>query len=255
MTDRAAECAHRWNFKPTEQLESGHCSHIYATNDRVLKVPFQGEELASGFVAALRIAGNLGPNVIEADSESGVVLMDRIHPGTTLGANGLNDAECQALVTGFIRQLQPLPTEGCLPLDQYFEEPDPLLDELTRTSPAKVFLHGDLHHGNILRNEEAWTVIDPKGLVGDPHYEPIAFLRNPYAWLATVSDLLSLIRARILRFAEDLNLDPWRIAAWGLIDSKPNPDTDPTSPWGRLPLVYQILVSEFPRPSGSPEGR
>jgi len=245
VTDKALACASRWGFTYTEQLESGHCSDVYADETRVLKVPFQGEEMTSGYVAARRLSNGLGPTVIEGDPESGIVLMERILPGTTLGSAGLADEEAQTLVTTFIQNLRGLRTEGCMPLAQYIEQPDALLDRLTATTIEAVFLHGDLHHANILRNGAGWTVIDPKGLVGDGHYEPIAFLRNPCGWLETVPDLLSLTRRRLLKFAKDLDLDPWRIAAWGVLDSKPGPDTDSESVWGRLPAVYQQLEEEL----------
>jgi len=245
VTDRAAACAARWGFIYTEQLESGHCSDVYADDTRVLKVPFQGEEMTSGYFAARILSGGLGARVLEGDQESGIVLMERIRPGTTLSNADLPDEEAQSLVTNFIRHLQALPTEGCMPLAHYIEEPDDSLDYLAATTTEPVFLHGDLHHANILRNGDGWTVIDPKGLVGDRHYEPIAFLRNPCGWLDTVPNLLGLTRQRILRFAKELDLDPWRIAAWGVLDSKPGPNTDPDSVWGRLPAVYKQLEVEL----------
>lgn len=40
-------------------------------------------------------------------------------------------------------------------------------------------LHGDLHHDNILHSPRGWLAIDPKGVSGDPAYEPANAFRNP----------------------------------------------------------------------------
>lgn len=45
----------RFMPEPEEELPGGHCSRVFATWDRVLKVPFQGEELSSGFRASSHV--------------------------------------------------------------------------------------------------------------------------------------------------------------------------------------------------------
>ncbi|MHA6298523.1 aminoglycoside phosphotransferase family protein [Devosia sp. CAU 1758] len=75
-------------------------------------------------------------------------------------------------------------------------------------------LHGDLHHDNILSSDRGWLAIDPKGLVGDPHYELANSFRNPFgapilsadprrikAMADTFSARLGLDRKRLLGFA------------------------------------------------------
>jgi len=41
-----------------------------------------------------------------------------------------------------------------------------------------VVLHGDLHHFNILSSGDRWLAIDPKGIIGEPEFEPAAYLEN-----------------------------------------------------------------------------
>lgn len=78
----------------------------------------------------------------------------------------------------------------------------------------EIPLHGDLHHDNILSSDRGWLAIDPKGLLGDPHYELANAFRHPagapklvhdqrrIAVLAdTFSIRLGLQRKRILGFA------------------------------------------------------
>lgn len=54
-----------FEFEATEELPGGFCSKVYANATHVLKVPFQGEELTSGLVAALAMSNTIGPEVVD----------------------------------------------------------------------------------------------------------------------------------------------------------------------------------------------
>ncbi len=76
-------------------------------------------------------------------------------------------------------------------------------------------LHGDIHHGNLVSPDGMeWRAIDPKGYLGDPHYDVANLFGNPLgapelilshkraAELATMlAATLGLDRTRILQFA------------------------------------------------------
>lgn len=53
------------------------------------------------------------------------------------------------------------------------------LAQLLASTAQTVWLHGDLHHDNVLRGADGWRVIDPKSYAGDPHYEVANAFRNP----------------------------------------------------------------------------
>lgn len=205
-------------FIHTEELPGGHCSRVYADATRVLKIPFQGEEMTSGYHAALQMSEIVGPKVYDGDPATGAVLMERLIPGTPLSNSGLPEVETLAITCDLTVKIQGLPTEGCMPLVEFVDKADPLTLRLLKTSPAEVFLHGDLHHENILLHGDRWVVIDPKGLIGDPHFEPTAFLRNPLGVVPFLPNLEEVLRRRIHLFAHTLDLDPWRICAWSLVD-------------------------------------
>lgn len=235
--------AERHHFVPTEELPGGHCSRVFADDSRVLKIPWQGEELTSGCRAALKLAETGGPVVYAADEPTGMVLMERIRPGTTLAQAGLPDGAARRVALGFIARIQRLCPADALPLADYFDHLTPLRQRLLETTADPKFLHGDLHHFNILRGEKDWVVIDPKGLAGDLAYEPIAFMRNPMDWVATAPDLLEVTRFRAQWFAHALNVDPARIVAWGRADLDENMPT--TDAWLPLIRVYDLLIEEF----------
>jgi streptomycin 6-kinase len=76
-----------------------------------------------------------------------------------------------------------------------------------------VPLHGDLHHGNVLRFEGAgWRAIDPKALRGDPAFEFAAPLLNPER--VTPGSDPTVLRARALRLAVRSGQEVGRVLAW-----------------------------------------
>lgn len=119
-----------------------------------------------------------------------------------------------------------------------------LAERLLAGSPSPVPLHGDLHHGNVLRFDEGWRVIDPKGLRGDRCFDYVQLFYNPDAidpghGLATRPDVF---RARLDRVARTARLDPDRLCDWirahaALSLCWAGPQDDPT-----LPLAIGALA-------------
>lgn len=94
-----------------------------------------------------------------------------------------------------------------------------LLDELCASADARVLLHGDLHHDNVLRaSREPWLAIDPHGVVGDPGAEVGAMLYNPDPANRDPA-LVALVPARIEQLADGLGLDTDRVVAWAFEQS------------------------------------
>ena len=73
-------------------------------------------------------------------------------------------------------------------------------------------LHGDLHHGNVLRSpERGWLVIDPKGLIGERTFDFANMLCNPNLNHALRPERLARQAALIAREA---GLDHARLLGW-----------------------------------------
>lgn len=83
---------------------------------------------------------------------------------------------------------------------------------------AKIPLHGDLHHDNILSSDRGWLAIDPKGLIGDPAYEVANVFRNPYGALELASDARR-INALADAFAARLGFDRKRVLGYAAAHS------------------------------------
>jgi len=95
-----------------------------------------------------------------------------------------------------------------------------LLDELNRSSAEKTLLHGDLHHFNVLHDDErGWLAIDPKGVLGDRAYEFGAALRNPAG--SDVDVALSAPKAVVDRrsriISERLGIERERLLSWCVV--------------------------------------
>lgn len=166
--------------------------------------------------------------LLEHDDDA--LVLERVLPGTPL-VSVADDDEATQIAAGVMRRLwRPAPAGfptvadwgegfarhraahdgGSGPLDpSLFERAERLFGELCASQAAPVLLHGDLHHFNVLRGAD-WVAIDPKGVVGEPCYEPGALLRNPYP------DLPS--RARTARrldvLASELAFDRGRLRDW-----------------------------------------
>ena len=116
-------------------------------------------------------------------------------PGPSLGdlARSGRDNEANDILCNVIQNLhaaQPDPT-GLEPLAHRFApltnashdgdlgKAARLARDLLADPVPSVALHGDLHHDNVLSSPRGWLAIDPKGVRGDPAYEPANAFRNP----------------------------------------------------------------------------
>jgi streptomycin 6-kinase len=95
-----------------------------------------------------------------------------------------------------------------------FSRAEALYAELLSSSSSDVVLHGDLHHDNILAAGDAgWLAIDPKGVIGDPAFEPASLLLNPPG-LENRASLDRLLARRIDILSEALGLEAERLRGW-----------------------------------------
>jgi streptomycin 6-kinase len=130
------------------------------------------------------------------------------------------DAEFRSLEswTGGLGKLRPHFSGSTGPLDAgLVDRAEKVRAELLQGKQPSRLLHADLHHFNILYgNESGWVAIDPKGVIGDPSYEPASFLLNP---APEVSLDRSIQQARVTILADQLNLDAQRIVRWAFFQA------------------------------------
>jgi streptomycin 6-kinase len=239
-----ADCAQRWwlTLQPPFNLSYNYVAPAIRADgtEVVLKVGVPNPELLTE-IAALQFDEGYGmARLLEAEPERGILLLERLKPGTTL-ASLADDRQATTIAAGVMRQLwRPLPPDHPFPsvakwakglerLRQHYqggtgpfptylvEAAERLFDDLIASMAEPVLLHGDLHHENILAaGRQPWLAIDPKGLAGEPAYEVGALLRNPIPQLYTWPDLNRITVRRIDQLAEELELDRERLIGWGL---------------------------------------
>ena len=203
----------------------------------VLKLSPPNWEFASE-VAALRHYDVRGcVQVLDADPEAGVLILERVTPGEPL-RNLPDDDEATRIAAQVMQNLwKPLPPDhNFIPVARLAEGlqrlradhngstgplPAPLVEraegiyrELEASAPPPVLLHGDLHHENILRATRApYLAIDPKGVAGEPAYEVGPWFYNPQPEIFQTPSLVQLLGRRLDIFTEALQMDRQRLLA------------------------------------------
>ena len=240
------ECAERWQLTllpPFENLSFHYVAPAIRADGTpvILKTSEFSDEFEHA-LAALRIFNGRGiARLLEYDEEKKVMLLERLQPGTMLEELvPAQDAQATSILAAIMRQLwRPAPKEHSFPtvaqlgqdLTQlrahfaggYGPFPPRLVDEamdlfatLSASAPQTMLLHGDLQHYNVLRAQDTWLAIDPKGVVGDPGYEVGASFFNPLPRILRVPDLEQMLARRVAQLSEELGMERARIRGWGL---------------------------------------
>jgi len=242
------DCLERWSLTleaPLPELRYHYLADVRTSRGRgaVLKLGVPDRELVTevGFLRAAE--GDPLVKLLKADPEWGALLLDRIRPGTPLSSLE-DDQEAARIGARLIREMPlPVPAEHDFPslsdwirafsrLRARFEGgsgplPDRVLThaegfhaDLSASGLAPRLLHGDLHHDNILQDQEGgWTVIDPKGVIGDPAYEAARFQHNPIPAVLSQDQPVEFVRRRLLILEDVLGFDRRRLLGWAYVDA------------------------------------
>jgi streptomycin 6-kinase len=206
----------------------------------VLKAGVPNPELEREIDALEWYDGHGMVRLVDGDADEGVMLLDRVLPGTPLRT--LDDDEAATRIAAQVMQSywRPPPDQLRFPSVRRWAAglgelrafygggtgplPEPLVTqaewlftELANSMAPPVLLHGDLHHDNILgAGGGRWLALDPKGFVGEPACEIAAFLRNPPGRLQSVANPKEVLARRVAVFEEMLGVDRNRIVGWGI---------------------------------------
>lgn len=216
-------------------------SHIrFATRHHVpvaVKWLYPTSDAQNAEAALLHFQGN--GIVTLLDSIPGILLLERIIPGDTLASQtGLQEdtrtTQIIANTMTILHRQQAAPTTyaypsvedlclrvqtanaaNALPRENVARAIE-LSGHLNTTIKERVLLHGDLHHGNLIRDfTRGWVAIDPKGIVGEPAFEAAPLFYNPLGapWICdktVISDRLHIV-------ASVTGLDIGRLQDWAYV--------------------------------------
>ncbi|GAB3952019.1 aminoglycoside phosphotransferase family protein [Kribbella albertanoniae] len=231
-----SELVDRWNCTPDGDWMHGEVGVIVPVQRSgeplVLKVSFTHPGNVHEPDAYTAWNGRGAVHLYERADEHYAMLLERAHPTT------LRDSDADvAVVGGQMSRLLAIPAPDGLPrlqdrADEWAAElqkdmaefsgvlPDAVvarafgvIDELVREQPD-VLIHGDLHHRNILSaDREPWLAIDPKGLIGDPAYDAVTFMKARTLVLMQ-GDLLGGMTRELAAYCEAAELDQARVRRW-----------------------------------------
>ncbi len=242
-----ADCARRWSLDvkpPFEPLSYNYVAPATRADgvDVVLKIGVPNPELLTE-IEALRLYDGRGiVRLLDADRDQGILLLERLKPGTTLLSIADDDDERATSIAAQVMQQLWMPAPpgntfppvarwalgmkrlrdhfdgGCGPLPTALVVmAETLFDELLGSMAEPVLLHGDLHHQNILAAERSpWLALDPKGLIGEPAYEVGALLRNSMPQPFSAPRSKRVLARRVDRLAEELGFERARLVGWGV---------------------------------------
>lgn len=188
-----------------------------------------GDESQAAIASLIPNAHPMLVHCIHSDIGNGIQVLADI-PGNQLSWNCNSTDELKAVgyLLAELHQLKIAPL--MIPLSQWCNEllnsPVRVLSEISvniercerllATSPAATWLHGDLHHGNIIEHAKTQQLvaIDPKGIFGDPSFDICTFVRNHVPEQLNDEALSDFLERRIRLIGDAAGYPTERAFAW-----------------------------------------
>jgi len=204
LPETIAYCANKWDFSILPPFENLSYNYVAAgtkidSTPIVLKAGVPSMEFTQEIQALQIFDGNGIVRLLDCDTEMGVMLLERLVPGSHLSS--IPDDEVLTLVAAEVMQTlwKPSPVnhnfrsvqswaDGLNKIQILFKGgygPFPkkivvlaieLFIEIQSSTKDTLLIHGDFHPGNILSAHRApWLAIDPKGVIGNPMFDVATF--------------------------------------------------------------------------------
>jgi streptomycin 6-kinase len=234
----------------------------------VLKLGVPCPELTTEAAALNLFDGAGAVRLLDHDAPRGILLLERVTPGTPLFKLQENREATRTAATLMRRLWQRTPPaehsfpslsiwfraftrlrekfdggSGPFPAELISKAEDTFA-ELDATSDHNVILHGDLHHANILFSDKrGWLAIDPKGISGDPGYEVGTFMLNQLPRSSSESATQEILNERLSIFSDELQISRARLARWAFCHAVLSAlwDFEEEAEWGDTIRLAQML--------------
>ncbi len=237
-----------WQLTPDGVRVVGHASVVLPVRDRTgaalaLKVGFPVADPAHEHLALTRWDGDGAVRLARADPRRRALLLERLSGPTLLESWDLEACE---IVGGLYARLHRPTGAPLRRLSDVVAESVDRLAGLPRNAPVPrrlveqavslgrvfagdpdtdgVLVHGDLHYAHVMLGRrdgvDAWLVIDPEPLSGDPCYEVAPLLWNRYEEVA--GDVRHAVRRRFHAVVDAAGLDEDRARDWVVVRAMVN---------------------------------
>lgn len=235
----------------------------------ILKLNSSLSSIASEYHMLKTVGGRYGCRVYEFDSENGILLEEKIIPGTVLRKVADVDVRIQKFAEVF-RKIHK-EASGDYDYPTYFEwikkahafvekieQRKIIIEQIKRAEEicGKLFdkytermvLHGDLHHDNMLLSEEGnYKIIDAKGVLGPQIFDIPRFILNELdeksgtegkEYILNVIEKISRLLSYPIEDLKDLFFMETALACAWCLESSDEPD------WQAMRTAEEII--QFP---------
>lgn len=214
----------QWNLKNIVAIYERDSKAVYSSESDlwgnvILKVNRDSVELTSEYNMLIEMAGKCSCRVFAYDAEQGVLIEERITPGTVLR----KEEDTEVRINHFLNVFRNIHKridndQSAITYLDWLRKADDFsmvhkLDKLVNNNMHKarcigeelfckyddrVLLHGDLHHDNMIRNDNGiYYMIDPKGVIGPEIFDLPRYILNEMDYVSE-----SESKNHVLRIAE-----------------------------------------------------
>jgi streptomycin 6-kinase len=226
-----------YNFVAFAKRDSSQASSFPALiEDVILKIGVPHAELTSEMAALKLFNGDGACQLLGSDEERGLLLLERLNPGTMLAELEDDDERTITAAELMIRLWKEAPKsnkfihlsdwfDGLKKIRPHFnggtgpfpkevlERVESFLPELFADENVQL-MHGDFHHFNILKSDRGWLAIDPKGVIGPAAYEVGPLMINPWNRSSDGSGFKVRAERRVSILSERLGWEREKIIKW-----------------------------------------
>lgn len=206
--------------------------------DVVLKIACDSKAINEEKFALNYFAGHGAVKLLDSDAHYHALLLEQAIPGNTL--KSLYRLKMHEAIKHYVDTANTLHNK-CLPphfsyrhvrdwltcfdtaanyqhLPQIlFNNIKQLKNSLLASTQQAIFLHGDLHHDNIIAHGETWLAIDPQGIIGEAAFDYAAFDFMYVEDLAKSINVKEIFLQRLHLLAHQAAIDPIRLHQWVLV--------------------------------------
>jgi len=200
--------AEQWRLSSFEQIEYYSLSCIFTCISKkygacVLKIGMHLHLVDTEHNMLKDFAGNGLCKVYESDIENGVLLIERVMPGTQICDEPNQDIRLNEFCA-LVKKLYKRPTDivkyvtymdwvsgitsfmksriDYIDLYNKMAKAEEICIYLWKKYTDRLLLHGDLHHENILLGKDGYIAIDPLGVVGASVFNVSLFIIDRVDW-------------------------------------------------------------------------
>jgi streptomycin 6-kinase len=231
-------CEDRWCLKTENHYDLSYNYVAPAiTNDGkevVVKLSFPNIEVEHEQEALKVFNGDGIARLIDCDLARGITIIEKVSPGYML-STVKDDVEATKIAANVIKHIwRDAPRDSSIPTlkdrengmkhilakhpnghgpisKDILQRAVHMYEHMNATTKKAYLLHGDFHHYNVLKGENGWIAIDPKGLIGEKECDLIQYLLN----CLPKENAAEVIEQRINIFVDELKLDKSRLIKWG----------------------------------------